>query len=228
MDVKFLQEKGNTLKVLFKGTNPAFMNALRRQIMIGIPVLAVEDVHFYENNGIMFDEILASRLGLIPLKMDLKTYKLGDKVKLVLDKEGPCTVYSKDIKSTDPKIEPAELNVPITILGEGQKLKVEMDAIVSTGSEHAKYQPAIAAYQELPIIKGKGKSYKADVLELLLDEKKRDIILGNDETIEYDETTFVFTIESFGNLSPKELFINALEGLKEKNNAFKAELKSLS
>ncbi|MFH1390685.1 MAG: DNA-directed RNA polymerase subunit D [Candidatus Diapherotrites archaeon] len=228
MDIKLLDSKGKTLKLLLKGTNHAFVNGLRRQIMAGIPVLAVEDVHFYQNNGAMTDEMLAHRLALIPLKMDSVKYKEGDKVKLVLEKDGPCTVYSKDIKSTDPKIEPAELNVPITKLIEGQKIKLEMDALVGLGKEHAKWQPAIASYQELPIISGTEKSYKADVIEMILDEKQRDIIVEKDQKLEYDPTTFVFIVESFGNIEAKELFINATEVLKQKSKDFREELKVLS
>ncbi|MCR4335015.1 MAG: DNA-directed RNA polymerase subunit D [archaeon] len=228
LDIKVLETKGKTMKLLLKGTNHAFVNALRRQIMAGIPILAVEDVHFYQNTGVLTDEMLAHRLAFIPLKMDSAKYKEGDKVKLVLEKDGPCTVYSKDIKSTDPKVEPAELNIPLTKLVEGQKLKLEMDAIVGFGKEHAKWQPAIASYQELPILSGTGKSYKADVIEMILNEKQRDIIVEKDQKLEYDPTTFVFIVESFGNMEPKELFLNAAEGLKQKSKDFIAELKVLS
>ncbi len=228
MDIKLLETKGKTIKLLLKGTNHAFVNGLRRQIMAGIPVLAVEDVHFYQNNGAVTDETLAHRLALVPLKMDSVKYKQGDKVKLVLEKDGPCTVYSKDIKSTDPKVEPAELNIPLTKLVEGQKVKLEMDALVGLGKEHAKWQPAIASYQELPVLSGKGKSYKADVIEMILDEKQRDIIVENDQKLEYDPTTFIFIVESFGNIDVKELFLNAVEGLKQKSKDFREELKVLS
>jgi DNA-directed RNA polymerase alpha subunit len=64
------------------------MNALRRTIMVDVPCLAIEEVNFYENTGIIFDEMLANRLGLLPIKTDTKSYKKGDKVKLVLEKEG--------------------------------------------------------------------------------------------------------------------------------------------
>ncbi|MCR4368340.1 MAG: DNA-directed RNA polymerase subunit D [archaeon] len=226
MDVKVLKQEDERAIILFKGTNHAFVNALRRQIMVGTPILAIEDVHFYENNGVMADEMLSHRLGLTPLKMDSKKYKAGDTVKLVLEKEGPGIVYSKDIKSTDPKIEPSMPNIPLMKLGEGQKLKVEMDAIVGTGKEHAKFQPAVVSYTELPIL-GKGK-YKADILEMIVEEKQRDIIPEKGENIEYDPTTFVFTIESHGNMTPKELLANAVEELTEKTKEFRKELKNLS
>ena len=43
MEVKMLTEKGNTVKLLIKDANPAFVNALRRQLMSGTTVFAVED-----------------------------------------------------------------------------------------------------------------------------------------------------------------------------------------
>ncbi len=232
MDVKVLEEKDRVVKLLIKGTSVEFVNALRRQIMSGLPVLAIENVHIYENNGVMFDEMLAHRLALVPLRMDVKNYKsMGDSVKLVLSKEGPCTVYSKDIKSTDPKIEPVDLNIPITKLGEGQRLKVELEAIVSTGKEHSKWQPAIVSYQEVPTIvsveSGKEKVYKADVIEMILDEKVRDIELKPGQKLKYDSSTFVFVVESHGNLELKELFLLAIKGLKDKVSEFRGELKNL-
>ncbi len=231
MDVKVLQEKGDTVKLVIKDTTHAFANALRRQIMVGTPVLAIDDVHIYENTGEMFDEMLVHRLGMVPLRMDSKKHKSGDKVKLVLEKEGPGTVYSKDIKSTDPKIEPVDMNIPLTKLSEGQKLRLEMDAVVGMGRQHSKWQPAIASYTELPqVVSEKGakdKAYKSDVLEMMLDGKHRDIILKDGQSIQYDPTAFVFTVESHGNMSPKELFESAVEELKEKAEHFRRELKNL-
>lgn len=231
VEVKVLQEKENSAKLLLKGTNAAFVNAIRRQMMSGTPILAVEDVHIYENSGAMHDEMLAHRLAMVPLRMDTKKYKEGDTVKLVLEKEGAGIVYSKDIKSTDPKVEPAALNIPLTKLSEGQKIKIEMDALVATGERHSKWQPAIVSYTEIPIIvndKGaKDKSYKADVIEMLLDEKHRDIILKEGQGIDYDPESFLFIVESHGNLSPKELFEAAVDELKRRTEEFRKELKNL-
>ncbi len=232
MEVKLLEQKGNKVKLLIKDTDPAFVNGLRRQIMAGTPILAIEDVFIYENSGAMPDEMLCHRLGLVPLKMDPKKYKEDDKARLVLEIEGPCMVYSRDVKSTDPQIEPVDLNIPITKLGEGQKIKIEMDAVIGKGKQHSKWQPAVVSYQELPIIVSdrgsKEKAYKADVIELLLDEKHRDLIPKEGQHIEYDSSTFVFTVESHGNIGPMELIDEAVKSLKEKTVEFRRELKNLS
>ena len=148
--IKKISEKGSTEKFLVKGASIALMNSIRRSILEDVPCLAIEDVTIYENDSVMFDEFLAHRLGMLPVKTDFKGYKKGDTVKLVLEKEGPCTVYSKDIKSTDPKIEVLDKNIPITRLSKGQKLKIEMNAVAMTGKEHAKWQPAVVGYREVP------------------------------------------------------------------------------
>ena len=126
MDIKKVFEDGNVTKYLVKGTNYTFMNTIRRTIMINVPCLAIEEVQMYENDSPVFDEMLANRLGLLPIKTDVKTYKKGDTVKLVLEKTGPAIVTSKDIKCTDPKIEIIDKKIMITKLGKDQNLKLEM------------------------------------------------------------------------------------------------------
>jgi DNA-directed RNA polymerase I and III subunit RPAC1 len=46
------------------------VNAFRRILIAEIPTIAIEKVNIYQNNGIMQDEVLAHRLGLIPIKAD--------------------------------------------------------------------------------------------------------------------------------------------------------------
>src|SRR3989344_7061043 len=130
MDVKKISESGNSVQLLVKGVDAAFMNGVRRTIMNAVPTFAVENVRVYENSSVMFDEMLAHRLAMLPLKTDLKHYKVGEKVVMMLEKEGPVTVYSKDIQSTDPKIEVVDKHVPLLKLVKGQKVKMEMDAVL--------------------------------------------------------------------------------------------------
>lgn len=49
------------------GVDASIANAFRRILISEIPALAIEDVFFFDNTSIIQDEVLAHRLGLIPL-----------------------------------------------------------------------------------------------------------------------------------------------------------------
>jgi DNA-directed RNA polymerase subunit D len=250
MDIKKVHEDGNVSKYLIKDTTAPFMNALRRTIMIDVPCLAIEEVNFYENTGIIFDEMLAGRLGLLPIKTDTKAYKRGDKVKLVLEKEGPAIVTTKDIKCTDPKIEILDKKVYITKLVKEQKLKLEMTAIMESGSKHAKFQPAIVAYNELPYIdnekssvknikeiveeapKGSlevkaGKLFLIDPYNTTIQNQPIDILMKYGAKLSYMENEFVLTIETTGQLTAQELIESAVKELTAKLDELEESVKKL-
>src|SRR3990167_7633265 len=165
MNVKILSKSQNRIKFLLEKSNPAFANALRRVMKSEIPTMAVEFVDFEENTSGMFDELVAHRIGLIPLTFDEKAYSLKNdckcggkgcsrcEVTLVLDKQGPCTVKSGDMKSTDDSVQPSEKDIPIVELLEGQRLKFEATAQLGVGIDHVKWQAANVGYQYAPIVK---------------------------------------------------------------------------
>lgn len=57
------------------GITPAFANAFRRLMLSEVPSMAIEKVYIYNNTSIVQDEILAHRLGLIPLKGEIRATK---------------------------------------------------------------------------------------------------------------------------------------------------------
>jgi DNA-directed RNA polymerase subunit D len=158
MKIKILSKKKGEIKFEADKINPALANALRRIMMMEVPTLAIDSVNFRSNDSPLFDEIISHRLGLIPLKFKTKMFnKMGDcscngegcincQVVFVLDKIGPCTVYSGDLKSTNPEVEPLYDTVPIAKLGENQKLTLEATAIIGTGKEHVKWKASNAFY----------------------------------------------------------------------------------
>jgi len=253
MDVKKISEKGSSTKILVKGIDAVLMNSIRRTIMSNVPVLAVEDVYIYDNASVVFDEFLAHRLAMIPIKSDdPKAYKAGDKIKLMLDKEGPCTVYSGDIQSTDPSIEVVDKKVPITKLKKGQRLKLEMDAVSGTGNEHSKWQPALVAYSEVPEVSfdmkkigdaekfvGKcpkgvlevkaGKVVLADAVDTDIDllSKCADLAPNEGMEISFKDDSFIIRIDNYGNMKTDSMFVQATEVLREKAQDFRKELKKL-
>jgi DNA-directed RNA polymerase I and III subunit RPAC1 len=52
------------------GIDAAIANAFRRILIAEVPSMAIEDVFILNNTSIMHDEVLAHRLGLIPIKAD--------------------------------------------------------------------------------------------------------------------------------------------------------------
>lgn len=147
-DIKVLEQSNSAARIQIKGTTATTINALRRAIMNSVPTLAIENVTIYKNDSVVFDEFLAHRLGLLPVRTDLKTYRVGDKVKMVLEKQGPGAVYAKDIKVSDPKIEIVGDETPITELRKDGTIQVEMEAVMATGREHVKWQPAVVGYEQ--------------------------------------------------------------------------------
>jgi len=166
LDVKVIDEKDNALRFLLQGTNHAYANALRRAMIAEVPAMAIEDVIIIENTSVLYDEVVAHRLGLIPLKTDLDAYVLPEecdckselgcnkcRASFTLEAEAvdePVMVYSSDLKG-ESGVTPVSDSIPIVKLGPSQKLRLEVYARLGKGIEHAKWQPVSAcAYKYLP------------------------------------------------------------------------------
>lgn len=249
VDVKKIEEKGNLLKVLVKGSETAFINSFRRAIMSLVPTAAIEEVTIFENDSVIFDEFLTQRLSLVPVKADLKGAKKGEKFKFKLEKEGPCTVLVKDIKPVSSGVELLGKKTPLLKLSKGQKLKLEMTATVNSGREHVKWQPAIVGYRHvsnISILKDCSfckECIKACPKELLEIKAKKIVLKDNllcdacamckdaclEKAIEVQTipNDFVFSIETIGQRENKEIMLEAIQALKEKNSEFKKTLSAL-
>jgi DNA-directed RNA polymerase subunit D len=165
MEISFVRVSDNTARFYLTGSWPAFANSVRREMMAGVPTLAIDDVRIYDNTSVLFDEMLAHRLGLIPLRTDLSSHVQkeacscqgagcpGCTAAYTLSVEGPCTVYSKDLIPQDSTSGPLHDNIPIVKLNADQKVVIEAKAHLSTGKEHAKWQPVTACgYKNYPVI----------------------------------------------------------------------------
>jgi len=63
-----IEKKEN--KIIFKAEiEESLANAIRRYLN-QIPILAIDEVEIIKNGSALYDEVVAHRLGLIPLKMD--------------------------------------------------------------------------------------------------------------------------------------------------------------
>ena len=57
------------------GVDASIANALRRILLAEVPTMAIEHVYIWNNSSIIQDEVLAHRLGLIPLNVDPREFQ---------------------------------------------------------------------------------------------------------------------------------------------------------
>ena len=173
MEVRSLHQDKKTghLSFLIKGTTASFTNAVRRAAMQEVPTLAIETVEIRKNNSVLYDEMVAHRLGLVPIKTDLKSYDLSTKckcnnegcakcqLKLTLKTKGG-NVTSGKLKSTDPKATPTHEGLLIAKLLKGQELEVEATATLGLGKDHMKWSPGHIWFTKQPTVTVNNKSSK--------------------------------------------------------------------
>jgi len=169
MNLRILEKNGNSIRFVVEGINAPLANTLRRIMLAEVPSMAIDDVVIIENSSVLHDEILALRLGLIPLKTDLDSYNLPEECSckselgchlcrtvLTLDvqaKDGVRTIYSGDLIPEDPNITPVSDKIPIVKLAPNQRIRLEAYAKLGKGKVHAKWQPVSACtYRYMPII----------------------------------------------------------------------------
>ncbi|MDE1860828.1 MAG: DNA-directed RNA polymerase subunit D [Candidatus Micrarchaeota archaeon] len=137
------------MRFKISGTNYQLANTIRRTMISAVECFAIDSVTMYENSSAIFDEYIAHRVGLVPLKTP-SDYTEKDEVMFSLNVEGPATAYSKDLKSNDNAVVVANGNIPIIKLAEGQKVRLEGKAILrSSSARSSKFQPGLITYKPL-------------------------------------------------------------------------------
>jgi DNA-directed RNA polymerase subunit D len=237
-------KKNETMEIIFETSN-SLANAIRRSVS-QIPVAAIENVEIYKNDSALYDEILAHRLGLIPIKPNKKLEELkhGEKpsnknqIQLTLKAKGPCTVYASDLKGD---IEVIYEKMPIVILDKNQELELRCFVQLGVGSEHVKFLPGLVYYRNLVNIKVKNVEKAKELFEKIKDDiiglkkelkngefykckKDADYIFSMSNDKEYVELSesdeIIFFIESWGQLTPKEIFNEAVKSLNKRLDEF--------
>ena len=206
--------------------NVSLANAIRRSVA-EIDVLAVDECDIYKNDSALYDEIIAHRLGLVPLAN--QSVKEGKAIELKLKakgKEGGVNVLSKELG--DISVYP---DMPIVYLEKDQEIEVVARASTGKGKDHAKFMPGLLFYHEMPNIKiskaGESQTELADmypdVFEFNNKLKIKDASMchmDEDEAKNYPgidvsfDGTLVFEIESWGQMPAKDIFLGACKALK--------------
>ncbi|XP_066451301.1 DNA-directed RNA polymerases I and III subunit RPAC1 [Eleutherodactylus coqui] len=73
--VDVIRMEDDVLEFDMVGIDAALANAFRRILLAEVPTMAVEKVFVYKNTSIIQDEILAHRLGLIPIRADPRLFE---------------------------------------------------------------------------------------------------------------------------------------------------------
>ncbi|MBI2452191.1 DNA-directed RNA polymerase subunit D [Candidatus Pacearchaeota archaeon] len=214
--------------------NEPLANAIRRSIS-EVPVLAIDDVEIFKNDSALYDEIIANRLGLVPLKTE-KGMSEKTKIEFKLLKKGPCIVYSGDLKGG---AEVVHENIPITILGEDHKLELIATATLGKAVSHAKYIPGLCFYRHALEVKSspqidkiiesskgliKRKKESSKWLCDLNDSEVNEIEKIDKEAVK-DSSQLIFVIESYGNMAAKEILLHSIKALENNLDDFEKEIK---
>ncbi|XP_042218266.1 DNA-directed RNA polymerases I and III subunit RPAC1-like [Homarus americanus] len=77
--VEIIKMDPQELEIDFVGFHLSLINAYRRIILAEVATIAIEKVDIFNNTSIVQDEVLAHRLGLVPLKVDPRYFEFQNK-----------------------------------------------------------------------------------------------------------------------------------------------------
>ena len=230
--MKLIQKKDN--KIIFEAeVSEEIANAIRRNVS-QIPILAVDEVEIFKNGSALYDETIAHRIGLIPLKME-KSYDEDSEIDLKLSSDKKGYVYSGELKG---KAKSVFDKIPITFLDEGQDIELIARAKIGNGSQHTKFTPGLIFYHNLADIEvskdcpkniadicprkvfsfdgGKvniKNSAECDLCEMCVEEAKK---MKKTECVKIKPTNkLIIHVESFGQIEAEEVFLKSIKELKK-------------
>lgn len=216
VSIKKLNKKNNVLRLEISKEPLYYLNSLRRIFMNEIPIMAVDELDIKNNTSVMYDEVLAHRVGLIPLITDVKSYSVPEEctckgagcakcqVQLTLNVKGPGIIYSKDLVAKDPKIKSVYPEMPIVKLLDEQEVEFSAIAKLGFGKDHAKHSSGLIFYKHKDLDKA---SENVDV------EKLKD--------------DFEFIIESWGQLSPEKIVEEGINRFDKQISDFEVLIKGI-
>jgi DNA-directed RNA polymerase subunit D len=264
MELRLLEQNKDKTKasLIFKKVSMPYLNTIRRFMMEEVPVMAMDEIEFKKNSSALYDEIVAHRLGLLPLKTDLKSYVLPSKctckgegcarcqLKLTLKGKGPGIVYASEIKSKDPAVKPLYPKMLIAKLLDDQELEFTATATLGQGKDHAKWSPGLFYYKSKPVLSIKKnpnnpEAYVEICPKGIYENKNGNLIINKDKVmschlcgactdikgsmveLEESQDEFIFFMESWGQLTCKEIATKATDLFDEELEEFVEKVKSL-
>lgn len=230
-------EKNENKIIFITDMNTTLANAIRRSAN-EIQILAIDEVDIYKNDSALYDEVLAHRIGLIPLKN--QKIKEGEHIELKL--KSSADDETKYVLSGEFGDLPVYSEIPLTIVSGKQKIEIVAKAKQGTGITHSKFSPGVLFYRNLSKVtiskeaeKNKGIAEKyPDIFMFdeklkVIDETKVDLELEDVNDIEgvsiVPTEKLVYTIESWGQISAEDLFKESVKVLSKNLDAVSKSLK---
>jgi len=154
----------NRLRFLLENCDASIANALRRIMISEVPTVAVEQIGMLQNTSILPDEMLAQRIGMVPINVDA-SFMENEKEFLnfdmsVMAREKPINVYSSSLvckldESQKQRLEGKQIPRPVhddillAKLLPGQRIHLRAACRVGVGATHARWSPVATAYYRL-------------------------------------------------------------------------------
>jgi len=204
--IKSIEKTDNKLKFV-TDMKIDLANAIRRSVL-EISTMAIDDIEIIKNDSALYDENIAHRIGLIPIK----TEKTSKETKFKLKEKGPKTVYSSELS---PKNDTG-MSIPIVILEKGQEVEMVCNARLGKGVEHIKYSPGLVFYKN---------NIDNDILNFVYVDEDGNIEYKEDELknkgVSEDQIKKIksvkeakeleFNIESWGQFEAKDIFSKSID-----------------
>jgi DNA-directed RNA polymerases I and III subunit RPAC1 len=156
------------------GIDAPVANALRRNMISRVPTMAFDQVTIVENTSEIPDEILAHRIGLVPLRAPASQFAAmtgasdrfdtQNSLKFTMDvtcvDDASSNVYSSHLrwnvedaelreKFREADVGPVHPDILLAMLARNQRISLSAIAVVGRGETHAKWSPVGTAFYRM-------------------------------------------------------------------------------
>jgi len=239
--MKTINKKDN--QIVFQAEiEESLANAIRRYIG-QIPILAIDEIEISKNDSALYDETVAHRIGLLPLKMEKSFNEKTEAIlRLAVNKAG--IVHANELKGKLSIIYP---QTPIVYLDNNQELELTATARVGKGYQHSKFSSGLMFYRNIIDVKlekdcpegvigvcpsdvfslESGKLVVKNLLDCDMCEACAEFCQkkGKEGVKLIPTKDLLITLESFGQLPTEDLLSKAVEQLKKDLRDVSKELK---
>lgn len=210
MRIENLQFDDTKLRVEIRDCNETFANMIKRSLT-DVQVPACTHIVFKKNTSAFCDEVIAHRIGMLPLRSISPNHRLSH-----IRAKGPCVVRSSDIKFEDVVCPHKDLLV--VVLDKDEELQADLQVELDIGKHHARHSAVVAPRcirRHVGMI-GSPSLHDDVVAECFCEDTewgtrcKECAGLKRPYLMKWAELVFIVEFETTGSLEPLELLRRAL------------------